>query len=1151
MTVEEKRGYCTLCRSRCGTISRVDGDSLIKVMPDTEHPTGEAMCMKGRAAPELVHNPNRILHPMRRTTPKTATDPGWERISWQEAIATIAARLSDIKTESGAESVAFGVTTPSGTPMSDSIDWVERFVRAFQSPNICYGTEVCNWHKDFAHAFTFGCGMPAADYANADLIMLWGHNPTNTWLSQANAIGKGRKKGARMIVVDPRKTPLAASADAWLRVRPGTDIVVALGLIRLLIKYKGFNDHFVRAWTNAPFLVRSDDGTLLRPEDCAFAQGLGDETAPESFVVWDSESVAPAYYAPASGSSLAHSVHAALSGRFQVTLRNGDEVTCEPVFALLERACAPYSPDVVERISGVDTLALDRAAELLTANKRVAYHAWTGIGQHSNATQTERAVAILYALTGSFDAYGGNRVYTQLPVRPLNGWDLIEPAQLRKALGVDQRPLGPPAQGWVTARDLYRGIVDGQPYRIRAFVGFGTNTLISQGDVEQGMEALRQLEFHVHCDLFETPSSRSADIFLPVNTPWEREALRAGFEINEAAVEHIQLRQRAVSPRGESRSDTEIVFALAEALGMGEHFFQGSIEAGWNWLLEPLGLTVEQLRQKPEGLRHKLMQTPLKYTAISNGKIQGFATPTRRVELYSEMLLRHGYYPLPNADKLLVSKEASLRFPYTLTSVKNGYFCHSQHRSLVSLRKRSPLPVVQLSAELGALKGIKDGDWVLIETTEGRARFCASLSQDLDERVIVAEFGWWQACDELGRGGYAVVGDGNSNYNALISARHSDPISGSVPMRAFHCDIQRDPAQDIRRRTWEGFRPFQVRTIRRETEDVATIELVTPDGSLLPDYLPGQHITLSVDKGTDDPQLVRAYSLTGPAQERDRTSYCIAVRHQRGVDEHGNPVEGRMSGYLHRLLKPGQEVHLGAPGGNFVLPVSLPQPVVIFAGGIGITPFISYLETLARSDSMPEVWLHYSNRNSLSHAFAQRIAELKSRLPRLTVVNYYNDPLATDVKGIDYDFDTLVSAAVVPDSLIERRARVYLCGPGPMMAAITNQLVERGVLEFDIFSELFRSPATLDPKGDQHYCVSFQRSHPLGLDWSPASGPLLNFAEKQGITLPSGCRVGQCESCAVRIVSGQVYHLNGQEPEDPNVCLTCQAVPVSDLELDI
>ena len=179
---------------------------LISVRPDPSHPTGEAMCMKGKSAPELVHSPHRLQYPLRRTNPKGSPDPGWVRISWEEALAETARRLGSIRAESGAESVVFSVTTPSGTPLSDSIDWIERFVRLFGSPNICYATEVCNWHKDYAHAFTFGCGMPPADYAEADLIVLWGHNPANTWLAQASAIGKGRMRGAKMVVVDPRPT---------------------------------------------------------------------------------------------------------------------------------------------------------------------------------------------------------------------------------------------------------------------------------------------------------------------------------------------------------------------------------------------------------------------------------------------------------------------------------------------------------------------------------------------------------------------------------------------------------------------------------------------------------------------------------------------------------------------------------------------------------------------------------------------------------------------------------------------------------------------------------------------------------------------------------------------------------------------------------
>src|SRR5690606_12213226 len=132
-----------------------------------------------------------------------------------------------------------------------------------------------------------------------------------------------------------------------------------------------------------------------------------------------------------------------------------------------------------------------------------------------------RAIAILYALTGSFDAPGGNRIYPKQPANSVNGLDLIPAEQRAKALGLNDRPLDPPAMGWVTARDLYQAILTAQPYQIRAFMGFGTNQLASQADVSMAQAAYQQLEFHVHCDLFETPSAKYADIFLPVNTPWE------------------------------------------------------------------------------------------------------------------------------------------------------------------------------------------------------------------------------------------------------------------------------------------------------------------------------------------------------------------------------------------------------------------------------------------------------------------------------------------------------------------------------------------------------------------------------------------------------------------------------------------------------
>jgi ferredoxin-NADP reductase len=686
-------------------------------------------------------------------------------------------------------------------------------------------------------------------------------------------------------------------------------------------------------------------------------------------------------------------------------------------------------------------------------------------------------------------------------------------------------------------------------------MAFGTNLPVSQADTTLAHQALSQLEFHVHCDLFETPAAKYADILLPVNTPWEREGLRVGFEIDDRAAGWVQLRQRMVPPRGQSRSDNEVLFDLACRLGMGDGFFGGSLEAGWNHILEPLGLTVAQLRDRPEGIACTIDASEQKYArATPAGGVRGFDTPTRRVELYSETLLRHGQPPVATfvepADTPRDEKATQQgRFPYVLSSAKNGFYCHSQHRSLPLLRKRAPEPVAELSPALAVAKGIVDGDWLRIRTRVGEARFVARITPQLADEVIVAEFGWWQSCTELDRKGLPIEGALSSNFNALISADRCDPVSGSVPHRSFLCDVERDPAMEMRQRKWSGSLPFRVSELRPEADGVLGIHFEPLEDGALPDYRPGQHIEikLNLDEGT---QVSRAYSLTGAAEVPGRRSYSIAVRRQRGRAADGTPYEGRVSSHLHRALKVGDTVALRAPSGSFVIPRNSPQPLVLFAGGIGITPFISLLESLPDGADGPVIWLYCANQNSATHAFRERIAQHRARLPQLRVVDHYNAPLAKDRQGIDYQSDRHIDASVVDDALIAQRARFYMCGPPAMMDSVTAGLVARGVPRFDIFSEVFRSPTAPPTDGNQKFNVSFARSGRGPVSWTPRQGTLLTFAESLGLQMASGCRVGQCESCAVRLVAGKVRHLHGSEPEDSAVCLACQAVPLEDVVLE-
>ena len=320
-----------------------------------------------------------------------------------------------------------------------------------------------------------------------------------------------------------------------------------------------------------------------------------------------------------------------LDGEIEVQVPGrGKAMVCDTVFSRLRAEAARYTTQEVERITGLTEAKVMAAADLMRGGCRMAYHAWTGVGQHTNATQTERAIATVYALNGSFDRIGGNRQRQVTPVNSLVPPGLLPDSQRGKALGLAERPIGPPAGGWVTALDLYRAILEHKPYPVRALMSFGTNMTVSHGDTSLAIQALEQLEFHVHLDLFETPSSRYADILLPVNTPWEREALRIGFEVSDEAASLAQLRPRMVSPRGESRADYEIVLDLARRLGMTDSFFGGNVQAGWNHMLAPTGLSVEALRAKPDGIHLPIDVRERKFAAPGPVSYTHLTLPTNR-----------------------------------------------------------------------------------------------------------------------------------------------------------------------------------------------------------------------------------------------------------------------------------------------------------------------------------------------------------------------------------------------------------------------------------------------------------------------------------------------------------------------------------------
>ena len=461
-----------------------------------------------------------------------------------------------------------------------------------------------------------------------------------------------------------------------------------------------------------------------------------------------------------------------------------------------------------------------------------------------------------------------------------------------------------------------------------------------------------------------------------------------------------------------------------------------------------------------------------------------------------------------------------------------------------------------MSPELAGSRGLADGDQARVTTAHGTFRMRTVLSPDLDPRVLVAEYGWWESSPELGLPGHDPV-TGDANFNAAVSGAPADPVSGSLQMRGVACDVRPD-GEPVRRRGPRGEeadgdqsggpatrgerardgRPFVVRAMTPRGRDVVELLLRPADDGPPAPHLPGQYVEVTLDGAREDAEVRRSYSLTSAPGD----AHTIAVRLQPG---------GAASTHIHTALRVGDTVRLGAPSGTFTLPVDPPFPVVLMAAGVGITPFLGQLaRTAAVRDPRggARITVHKGDRGGSDICFGPETEELAARLPGLRLVRHLSRPGPGDVRGREYEREGRVTADSVARADIEERARFYLCGPDAMIRDITDGLVARGVPRFEIFAERFAPPVRALPEGNTPRQVTFRASGTT-LTWRPQDGSLLDLAQRGGLRLPSGCRVGQCESCAVRLLSGSVAHLT-DPPESDDTCLTCQSVPTADIVLD-
>ena len=788
--VNAVRGFCALCTAHCATIATVTDGKVVRLEADADHPNGGVFCLKGKAAPELVYHPDRLNYPLKRTRPKGDPDPGWQRVSWDEALDDIARHLNHVREQYGPRAVALAKGTGGGTSVSDAERWLARFLNSFGSPNWTSTTHVCNWHKDTGFSYTFGVEIPTPDVAHSNGFLLWGHNPSSTSLILAHDIVAARKRGMKIVAVDPRRVGIAAQADVLLQVRPGTDGALALAMIDVAITEKLFDESFMRQWSNGTFLIRRDNGAALTEADLS---GAG---SPSRYVAWDEITDAPLLYDSASGSYERHPTRLALAGERRVVTHDGRAVVCDPAFARLASLAAQFRPETSAEITWVPAAKVREAVHVLAANRPVSMFMHNGVGQHTNATQTSRAIATFYALLGDFDRPGGNVVFPKAPLNAVSGKEFLSKEMALQRIGRDRKPLGPPAKpGNCAAYDIFTAILENRPYPVKALLNFGSNTVLNTGDSQRAREAFRALDFAVAAELFMTPTAELCDYVLPATSFLEMANLSNDFKHRQQGRLHLQYRPAVVEPLAERRSDTWVVFELAKRLGLDDKFWQGDIEAAYEHELAPAGISLSQLKASPGGFT---VSTPPRYQKFAaedqSGNARGFNTPDKKVAVYSHAFAAHGFAPLPEYVEPLVSPvtrpDVAAQYPLVLTNAKFTTYIHSQLRGLPSLRKAAPHPTADIHPDTAMRYCVADKQWMIIESPLGSIRAKARVTDGITPGVVCCQHGWWQECKELELPGYDAYNEQSANPSLLIGSDLADPISGSLPHRSFLCRVR-------------------------------------------------------------------------------------------------------------------------------------------------------------------------------------------------------------------------------------------------------------------------------------------------------------------------------------------------------------------------
>jgi anaerobic selenocysteine-containing dehydrogenase len=456
-------------------------------------------------------------------------------------------------------------------------------------------------------------------------------------------------------------------------------------------------------------------------------------------------------------------------------------------FDELKERVQKYSPRWTSEITWIDEEKIIQTAWLFARSKPAATHTRMGVCMSTNSIQTIRAVSVMAAICGNLDVRGGNLISNRpvgFKTRAEIVWKelLLAPELENKRIGAHEFPLLCSAQSLggnhCHPPSVIHAMITGKPYPIKALWVLNDLLLCLEGAHETN-EALKNVKFMVGSDFFMTPTMELCDLILPPCTYLERE------EVVESicTANLIGARQKVIEPMYETRNEKEIDLEIIKRMGLQLPAHWQSVKKFNDYRVSGMGITFDDLKEKG------YIAGPIRYKKYEE---TGFPTPSGKVELYSSTLRELGYDPLPyyeeNPETPVSAPEIARDYPLILiTGGRHVVYFHSLGRQIPWLREIEPDPHLEIHPETATQLGVKDGDWVWIETPrgKGRIRMRAELTEAVCPQAVHAPSHWW--FPDIKKADH---GCWDSNINALMSNDPPyDPICGATPLRGSLCRV--------------------------------------------------------------------------------------------------------------------------------------------------------------------------------------------------------------------------------------------------------------------------------------------------------------------------------------------------------------------------